>query len=162
MPQRDDTDPRSTLGAIEASIKLEVPFYDVDSYQIAWHGNYPKYFEQARGKCLEMIGHSYAEMEESGYLYPVVAMNLKYIHPLLYRQQIRVTATLVEWQHKLTFNYLIVDVLDGRRLTRGSTSQVAIAMPQRITQIQSPEPLRRAVREHLERVDEKHARANAD
>ena len=29
-------------------IELTVPFYDVDSMDIVWHGHYLKYFEDAR------------------------------------------------------------------------------------------------------------------
>ncbi len=51
---------------------MEVGFFDVDSYRVVWHGNYPKYFEIARCKLLDKIGFTYADMEETGYFYPVV------------------------------------------------------------------------------------------
>jgi len=33
--------------SINVSYEMEVPFFDVDTYRIVWHGNYPKYFEVA-------------------------------------------------------------------------------------------------------------------
>jgi len=38
---------------IKASFEMEIPFFDVDTYKIVWHGNYAKYFEIARCELLE-------------------------------------------------------------------------------------------------------------
>jgi len=57
---------------LSASFEMQVPFFDVDSYRIVWHGNYPKYFEIARCKLLDMIEYPYSVMEESGYFFPVI------------------------------------------------------------------------------------------
>ncbi|MEM6484268.1 MAG: acyl-CoA thioesterase [Pseudomonadota bacterium] len=137
---------------ITASVRYEVPFYDVDTYRIVYHGNYPKYFELARCKLLETIGYSYAEMEASGFLFPVIEMQIKYVHPLLFRQVVDIEARLVSWENKLVFRYLISDAEAHTRLTKGMTSQVAISMPERITQFKSPDVLRNAVKHHLESV----------
>lgn len=135
---------------ITSSVRREIPFYDVDSYRIVWHGNYPKYFELARCKLLEDIGYSYAEMEVSGYVFPVIEMQVKYVQPLLFRQVVDIEAQLVGWEDKLVFHYLIRDVDSGKRLTKGRTQQVAIAMPERITQFRSPDALRNAVQAYLD------------
>lgn len=120
---------------------MEVPFYDVDSYRIVWHGNYPKYFEVARCQLLEEIGYPYSKMEESGYFFPVIDLQTRYVKPIVFRQQIRITATLKEWEHKLVINYLIHDLKTGERLTKGRTQQVAVSMPDHVTQFQSPAEL---------------------
>ena len=36
------------------------------------------------------------------------------------------TATVVEWENRLKINYFIADLESGRRLTKGSTTQVAV------------------------------------
>ena len=33
---------------VEASVIIEVPFYDVDPMSVVWHGNYVKYLEDGR------------------------------------------------------------------------------------------------------------------
>ena len=38
-----------------ASIKLKIPFYDTDSLNLVWFGNYFKYFDQARTKLLDDV-----------------------------------------------------------------------------------------------------------
>ena len=46
---------------VEASVRLKVPFHDVDTMQVVWHGHYLKYFEQARQVLAEKKhpGHVY-------------------------------------------------------------------------------------------------------
>lgn len=120
---------------------MEVPFFDVDSYRIVWHGNYPKYFEVARCQLLEEIGYPYSKMEESGFFFPVIDLQARYVKPILFRQHIRVTATLKEWENKLVIDYVIHDADNGDKLTKGRTQQVAVLMPDHVTQFQSPAEL---------------------
>jgi acyl-CoA thioester hydrolase len=120
---------------------MEVPFFDVDSYLIVWHGNYPKYFEVARCQLLEEIGYPYSKMEESGYFFPVIDLQARYVKPIIFGQNIRVTATLREWEHKLVIDYVIHDLDSGDKLTKGRTQQVAVLMPDHVTQFQSPAEL---------------------
>ena len=126
---------------LSAYIVKEVPFYDVDSYRIAWHGCYPKYFEDARCALLDKIGYSYQQMDESDYAFPVIDLKVRYVKPMVFAQKVRVLASMTEWQHRLVINYLITDINSGDRLTKASTTQVAVLMPDKITQFVSPKPL---------------------
>jgi len=126
---------------IRCEYTMEVPFYDVDSYRIVWHGNYPKYFEIARCQLLEEIGYPYEKMEASGYFFPVIDLSARYVKPILFKQNIKVSATLKDWEHKLVIDYLIHDAETGEKLTKGRTQQVAVKMPENITQFQSPKEL---------------------
>lgn len=126
---------------LSTSFSMEVPFFDVDSYRIVWHGNYPKYFEIARCQLLEEVGYPYSKMEESGYFFPVIDLRARYVKPILFKQNIEVRATLKDWEHKLVIDYLINDSETGEKLTKGRTQQVAVLMPGNITQFQSPQEL---------------------
>lgn len=126
---------------LSISLDMEVAFFDVDSYRIVWHGNYPKYFEIARCKLLEHIDFTYDDMEAAGYFFPIIDMKAKYIKPLQFKQLFTITATLIEWENKLTIHYLIQDRDTGEKITKAETSQVAIAMPEHITQFVSPDIL---------------------
>ncbi len=110
-----------------AEVDIEIPFYDVDTYRVVWHGNYPKYFEQARCKLLDTLGIPYPVLEDIGYFYPVVAMDVKYLKPLHFTQRIRVRAALLEYRNKLTISYAIFDANDHQLITKGRTSQVAVS-----------------------------------
>lgn len=116
----------------------EVPFFDVDAYRVVWHGNYPKYCEIARCQLLEMLGIPYSKMEQENYFYPVVEMDIKYIKPLVFGQKIDIVATLVEWENRLVIKYQILDATTGAVCTKAKTKQVAIAMPNNITQFVAP------------------------
>jgi acyl-CoA thioester hydrolase len=109
-----------------AAIELQVPFHDLDPVNIVWHGNYAKYFEQARCALLQQFNYNYDEMRASGYIWPVIDLHMRYIKPLHFNQRVRVIATLKEWEYRLKIDYLISDVVTGARLAKGSSSQVAI------------------------------------
>ena len=126
---------------LSASFEMQVPFFDVDSYRIVWHGNYPKYFEIARCKLLDMIEYPYSVMEESGYFFPVIDLKAKYIKPLIFEQNVKVTAELKAWENKLIIDYLIQDIDSNEIVTKAQTTQVAVLMPEKITQFQSPQLL---------------------
>jgi acyl-CoA thioester hydrolase len=109
-----------------AAIELSIPFHDLDPVNIVWHGNYAKYFEQARCALLATFNYNYDEMRASGYIWPVIDLHIRYIKPLRFKQQVRVTATLKEWEYRLKIDYLISDLLTGMRIAKGSSVQVAV------------------------------------
>jgi acyl-CoA thioester hydrolase len=109
-----------------AEVEMEVQFYDLDPMQIVWHGNYVKYLEVARCALLDSIGYNYPQMRDSGYSWPVIDINLRYIAAAVFGQRLRLRADLVEWENRLKIDYLITDAATGKRLNRGSTTQVAV------------------------------------
>ncbi len=111
---------------LSAEAIIEIPFHDVDAAKIVWHGHYVKYFEIARCKLLDKFDYNYPQMKTSGYFWPIIDINLRYIQPARFLQQICVKADLVEWEHRLKIKYLITDIETGRRLTKGYSIQVAI------------------------------------
>ncbi|KTT42219.1 thioesterase [Pseudomonas oryzihabitans] len=125
-------------GVLQVEVDIQIPFYDVDMMEIAWHGHYVKYLEVARCALLDRLGHNYLQMRESGYGWPVIDLQIRYIRPLLFQQRVRVRADLVEWENRLKLNYLISDAATGERLTRASTVQVAVDMASREMQLASP------------------------
>lgn len=109
-----------------AEIELLIPFHDLDPVNIVWHGNYAKYFEQARCALLQTFDYNYDQMRASGYLWPVIDLHMRYIKPLHFNQKVRVKASLKEWEYRLKIDYLVSDVATGTRLAKGSSIQVAV------------------------------------
>lgn len=122
----------------KASVVIEVPFFDVDAMQIVWHGHYVKYLEIARCALLRTFDYDYPQMQQSGYLWPIVDLNLKYRGSARFGKQIEVTATLVEWEHRLKINYRIIDIESGQTLTKASSIQVAVDMQNQQMCYESP------------------------
>jgi acyl-CoA thioester hydrolase len=132
-------------GLLGAEVRIKVPFYDVDTMQVAWHGHYAKYLEDARCALLDRIGYNYDAMREEGYAWPVIDMHIRYAQPARFGQTIAVRAELVEWRNRLVIHYFIADAGNGTRLTRASTTQVAVHIASREMQLVSPAGLIRAV-----------------
>ncbi|MDO8702421.1 MAG: acyl-CoA thioesterase [Undibacterium sp.] len=109
-----------------AEIDIQVQFFDLDPMEIVWHGNYVKYLEVARCALLDKISYNYIEMKNSGYAWPIIDMQLRYVGPAIFGQSLRLRAEIVEWENRLKINYLISDALTGKRINRASTTQVAV------------------------------------
>jgi acyl-CoA thioester hydrolase len=125
-------------GVLQAEVEMLVPFFDVDSMDVVWHGHYVKYFEVARCVLLERIGHNYQQMRDAGYAWPIIDVQLRYMRGARFNQRIVVRADLVEWENRLKINYLIRDAETGERMTRGSTVQVAVEIASREMLLASP------------------------
>lgn len=122
-------------------IEVEVPFHDLDPIGIVWHGHYVRYLELARCALLERLGYNYDHMATSGYAWPVIDLQLRYIKGAIFKQRLKVHAEIVEWENRLKINYLISDAANGRRMTKGYTVQVAVDIKTREMQLQSPKVL---------------------
>ncbi|MCQ2999702.1 4-hydroxybenzoyl-CoA thioesterase domain-containing protein [Pseudomonas savastanoi pv. glycinea] len=132
-------------GVIDVDTEVLVPFFDVDSMNVVWHGHYIKYLEVARCALLDHIGHNYTHMLESGYGWPVIDIQLRYVRGAVFGQRLIVRASLVEWENRLKINYLITDAETGERMTRASSIQVAVHIETREMQLASPKVFTDAV-----------------
>jgi len=115
-----------TPARLQAEVAVTIPFHDVDMMGIGWHGHYAKYFEIARCALLEQIDYGYDAMRESGFTWPVIDLRVRYVKPVRFGQRVLVKAILREWEHRLLIDYLLTDAQSGHRLTKGTTSQVAV------------------------------------
>jgi acyl-CoA thioester hydrolase len=114
-----------TSGNLTAEVECTVEFYDVDSMEVVWHGNYIKYFEKARCALLNKIGYGYREMKASGYAFPVIDLSLKYIKPLCFGDRVRIKAVLDEYENRIRIKYELSHPETGEITTRGVTTQMA-------------------------------------
>jgi len=125
---------------ISAKIDCEVAFADVDLAQVVWHGHYLRYLENARWALMDRIGFGFAAMTASGFAWPIVEMHVKYVHAAKLGDELRVRASLVEWENRLAFNYLVLRA-DGERLARARSVQVAVDVTSGALQFTTPQPL---------------------
>ena len=110
---------------LSCQIEVKPAFYDVDPMFIGWHGHYVKYFELARAELLGRFGYGYQAMLDSGYVWPIVELHVKYVKSAQLEQPLTVKATITEYEQRLRVDYLITN-REGVRLTRGHTVQVAV------------------------------------
>ncbi|MBT0568751.1 acyl-CoA thioesterase [Curvibacter sp. CHRR-16] len=121
-----------------AEVELEVPFHDIDVMDVVWHGHYVKYFEIGRCALLRRLDYDYPQMRESGYAWPVVDCQLRYVRSARFGQRLVVRATLQEYENRLRIAYEVQDQASGERLTKGQTIQVAVDMRSGELQLVSP------------------------
>ncbi len=119
-------------------IDIKVPFYDVDSMRVVWHGHYIKYIEDARCELLDKLAYNYLAMEDSGYIWPIVDMRLKYVASAKFGNTIRVFAHLVEYESRMKIEYEIYDLASNKILNKAHTVQVAVDIASEEMQFESP------------------------
>jgi len=111
---------------LRSEITLDVPFHDVESMGIVWHGHYVKYLEIARTALIRSIGLDIPQMEAMGCVWPIVSCEMKYVRPLRYGQRFKVRVDLLEHQNRIKMAYLLTDEASGEILNRALTVQVAV------------------------------------
>ena len=90
------------------SIKIKVRYCETDQMGLVHHGSYINYFEEARISWISNLGFSYSEMEKSGIILPVSKLNVSYLRPAYFDDDLVVNVELVELPtSRLIFNYTI-------------------------------------------------------
>jgi len=121
-----------------------VAFFDVDSMEVMWHGNYVKYLEMARCELLDKLGYNYIAMKKDGYAFPIVKLDVKYVRPAFFNDTIKVKTTLSECETFLKFHYLIENE-KSEKLSEANTAQAVIDMRSLQTCFEMPEALKKAI-----------------
>lgn len=127
---------------LSAHALVDVPFQDCDPMQVVWHGNYARYLEEGRRALLRQIDYDYLQMQESGFVWPIVDMRLKYVDSAVFSQVIRIDAYLKEYESRLKIDYVISDADSGKVLTKAYTIQVAIDLASKEMQFATPSVFR--------------------
>ena len=123
---------------------FKVAFFDVDSMEVMWHGNYVKYLEMARCELLDKLGYNYIAMKKDGYAFPIVKLDVKYVRPAFFNDVIKITTTLSECDTFLKFHYLVENE-KGEKLSEANTAQAVIEMKSLQTCFEMPQTLKNAL-----------------
>lgn len=130
--------------------KIKAEFYDVDSMDIVYHGNYVKFLETARCDFLEKIHYTYIDMKNEGYAFPIVELNIKYMRSLKFREEALVKVYLKEYENCLKFDYEIYNH-EGVLATKASTTQMVIDISTNTTLFVCPQTLINKVENFISR-----------
>lgn len=117
---------------------LTIPFHDIDSLNIVWHGNHLKYFEIARTNLFKKINYDVEQMKLSNIMWPIVEAHIKYIKPILYDATIRVQANIISYEYKLKIEYNIFNQRANEKICKGYTIQVPVNPQTRTMVYQTP------------------------
>ena len=102
------------------SIQIKVRYCETDQMGLVHHGSYVNYFEEARISWISNLGFSYSEMEKSGIILPVSKLNINYLRPAYFENDLVVNVELAELPtSRLIFNYSITN--KGEIVVTGTT-----------------------------------------
>ena len=134
---------------ISAETIVQAQFYDLDPMQVVWHGNYVRFLEHGRCALMEKIGYSYHEMANSGYMWPIVDLHIKYVRPIKLAQKIRLSAKLIEYENRIKIDYRLSDADTSELFSKAQTTQLAVAIQTGEMTFNSPAELIDKVRKLL-------------
>ena len=79
----------------EARIEVRVRYGETDQMGYCYYGNYAQYFEVGRVEALRDFGMSYREMENDGFMLPVLDFQVRYLAPAYYDDLLTITTKIV-------------------------------------------------------------------
>lgn len=124
---------------LSAEKVIDIRFNEVDSMGIVWHGNYAKYFEDAREAFGKKYGLEYLRIYHHGYFAPLVELHFNYKRPLQYQRQARVVVTYRPSNAaKIIFDYEIFDLETGDLAATGHSVQVFVDLNRQLV-LQTPD-----------------------
>ena len=102
------------------SIEIKVRYCETDQMGLVHHGSYINYFEEARIAWISNLGFSYSEMEKSGIILPVSKLNVSYLRPAHFDDDLLVSVEIAELPtSRLIFDYTIKK--EGEVIVTGNT-----------------------------------------
>ena len=109
---------------IEHQTTMHVRYGETDQMGYVHHSNHVLYLEEARMDLFSCYGLDVAALEREGILLPVVGMEIRYVMPLYFGNQLTVETTLnADDKFKLQLKYKI---LNQKLVAKATTSLVFV------------------------------------
>lgn len=114
-------------GRVWHQCELRTLYVDTDRSQVVYHANYLRYFEFGRASLMRHAAYPYREIEESGYIYPIIKIEVNYYTPLFYDDLMLIhTSPATLELVKLQFDYIITNQQTGEIICTGFTKHCAV------------------------------------
>ncbi len=125
-----------------STTQIRVRYGETDQMGYLYYGNYAQYYEVGRAEAIRTLGYTYRQMEETGIMMPVVALNAQYFRPALYDDLITVKTILKEIPEgsKIDFHTELYNEQD-QLLNKGVTTLVFYDMKEK-KKVSLPQDLR--------------------
>jgi acyl-CoA thioester hydrolase len=105
----------------DATIQLRVRYAETDQMGFVYYGNYAMYYEVARVEALRQMGYTYREIEEEGFLMPVLENYSKFLQPARYDDLLQVRVWIPELPGIKTIFQYSFHLEDGTCIHEGKT-----------------------------------------
>ena len=127
------------MKALTASITINIRFGETDAMGVVWHGNYLKYFEDAREAFGKRHKLCYLDIYSKGYFTPIVKSEIDYKSPMHYGEKAKVMVKLIYTPSaKIIFEYEIINQTTQKICAVGRTIQIFLHSKTRILELNKP------------------------
>ena len=126
--QKDDRYIRDlATGLIWHRSKQRTLYADTDRSEVVYHSNYLRYFEFGRTSLMRDAAYPYKEIEDGGFVYPIIDLGINFHQPLYYDDLMYIHTRPVNLERvRLQFNYLITHAEKGYIVCIGFTKHCAL------------------------------------
>ena len=104
-------------------MKRRVQYYETDMMGVAHHANYIHWMEEARIDFMDRLGFPYKRMEEEGVLSPVKSLQVNYMKPCTFGDEVEITVGVKD------FNGVVITIsydmrVNGEAVFSGTSEHV--------------------------------------
>jgi len=101
-------------------------YSETDQMGVVYYGNYATYFEVGRVELLRDLGMSYAEMEKSGTMLPVVHLDMDFKAGAKYDEELALETSILEVPSRKISFYHTLKNKEGKTLVTGKVVLVFV------------------------------------
>ena len=113
------------MATLHETVRIQVRFSEVDALRTVWHGHYVRYLEDAREAFGHKYGLEYMHIYDSGYVAPIVLMEMQFRQPATIDDLLRVEIVYRPTPGgKLIFDYRMFREADDTLILTASTTQL--------------------------------------
>ncbi len=125
---------------LKVELDINIRFSDTDAMGVVWHGNYLRFFEDAREAFGNNFGLRYLDMYNEGYFTPIVKSEINHKSPLYYGNKVKAIACLIPSPAaKLIFEYEIINLTNNVTSAIGKTVQIFLNAQDRTLELNKPD-----------------------
>ena len=115
-----------TTGMVWHQCQMRTLYADTDRSQVVYHAHYLRYFEFGRASLMRDAAYPYKEIETSGYVYPIIKVDIDYFLPLYYDDLMLIHTRPGDRERvRLQFDYIITHGRSGEIVCKGYTRHCA-------------------------------------
>lgn len=103
-------------------MKYRVPYADTDQMGVVYYGNYLRFFEMVRNEYFRDIDYLYSQLEEEGFMLPVVEAHVDYKSPALYDDELTFSVHMAKLKGCRIRMQNEVHNQDGKLICKGYTT----------------------------------------
>lgn len=117
----------SRMAGRVSDLVVRVNYSEVDQMGVVYHANYAVWLDRARTEHLREAGLSYRDLEARGFRLVVGELNLRYLRPARYDDEVRVRCWVRDLaSRRVIFGYAVERADAGELLATATTSMIVL------------------------------------